>query len=70
MTELVKLQAAAPAEKPFLLGIGSVINPTELDAAIEMGFDIIEYLLRQAGLQSRLEQELLKEVVMSGFVGL
>ncbi len=41
MTELVKLQAAAPAEKPFLLGIGSVINPTELDAAIEMGFDII-----------------------------
>ena len=41
MTELVKFRAECPAEKPFLLAIGSVINPTELDSAIEMGFDII-----------------------------
>ena len=41
MQELVKLRAGAPAEKPFILGVGSVINPTELDAAIEMGFDMI-----------------------------
>jgi 2-keto-3-deoxy-6-phosphogluconate aldolase len=41
MKELVKLREESPADKPFLLGVGSVINPKELDAAIEMGFDII-----------------------------
>ena len=41
MAELVKLRAAAPADKPFVLGVGSVINPTELDAAVQMGFDMI-----------------------------
>ena len=41
MYELKKLRAAAPAEKPFLLGVGSVINPLELESAIEMGFDMI-----------------------------
>ena len=41
MAELVKLRAKAPADKPFVLGVGSVINPAELDAAIEMGFDMI-----------------------------
>ena len=41
MSELVKLRAVAPADKPFVLGVGSVINPTELEAAIEMGFDMI-----------------------------
>lgn len=41
MKELVNLQAAAPADKPFVLGVGSVINPRELDAAIAMGFDMI-----------------------------
>ncbi len=41
MQELVKLRAAAPADKPFVLGVGSVINPKELLSAIEMGFDMI-----------------------------
>ena len=41
MRELVEVRAAQPADKPFLLGVGSVINPAELDAAIEMGFDMI-----------------------------
>jgi 2-keto-3-deoxy-6-phosphogluconate aldolase len=31
---------ARPAE-PMLLGVGSVINPRELETAIEMGFDMI-----------------------------
>ena len=31
---------ARPAD-PMLLGVGSVINPRELDTAIEMGFDMI-----------------------------
>ena len=35
------MRAESPAENPFLLGVGSVINPTELEAAIEMGFDMI-----------------------------
>ena len=41
MQELVKRRAETPAENPFVLGVGSVINPKELDAAIEMGFDMI-----------------------------
>ncbi len=41
MKELVKVRAACPADKPFVLGVGSVINPQELDAALEMGFDMI-----------------------------
>jgi len=41
MSELVKLRAQAPADKPFVLGIGSVINPAELGAVIEMGFDMV-----------------------------
>jgi 2-keto-3-deoxy-6-phosphogluconate aldolase len=41
MTECVKLRAQAPAEKPFVLGCGSIINPVELEMAIEMGFDMI-----------------------------
>jgi len=41
MQEMVTLRVAAPAEKPFVLGVGSVINPRELEAAIEMGFDMI-----------------------------
>ncbi len=41
MVELVKLQADSPADNPFILGVGSVINPGELDSAIEMGFDMI-----------------------------
>lgn len=41
MQELVKRRARAPADNPFILGVGSVINPRELEAAIEMGFDMI-----------------------------
>lgn len=41
MRELVKVRAEAPKEKPFILGVGSVINPAELEAAVEMGFDMI-----------------------------
>jgi 2-keto-3-deoxy-6-phosphogluconate aldolase len=41
MQELTKHRAEAPAGKPFVLGVGSVINPKELEAAIGMGFDMI-----------------------------
>ncbi len=41
MVELVKIRAGSPADNPFILGVGSVINPQELDSAIEMGFDMI-----------------------------
>ncbi len=41
MAELRSVRAAAPADRPFILGVGSVINPRELDAALDMGFDMI-----------------------------
>jgi 2-keto-3-deoxy-6-phosphogluconate aldolase len=41
MKELVKIRETSQAAGPFVLGVGSVINPKELDAAIEMGFDMI-----------------------------
>jgi 2-keto-3-deoxy-6-phosphogluconate aldolase len=44
MTELRKRRnecAKARPGDPMLLGVGSVINPRELEAAIEMGFDMI-----------------------------
>lgn len=41
MKELVLQREQTPADNRFLLGVGSVINPQELDAAIEMGFDMI-----------------------------
>ncbi len=41
MAELRKRRAQAPKDKPFVLGVGSIINPKELDTAIEMGFDMI-----------------------------
>lgn len=41
MAELTKRRAKSPEENPFVLGVGSVINPSELESAIEMGFDII-----------------------------
>jgi 2-keto-3-deoxy-6-phosphogluconate aldolase len=41
MKELVKMRAASPADNPFILGVGSLINPKELEAAIEMGFDML-----------------------------
>lgn len=41
MQELVKLRDETPADDPFVMAVGSVINPHELEAAIEMGFDMI-----------------------------
>jgi len=41
MGELLRLRAESPPDKPFCLGVGSVISPAELDAAIEMGFDMV-----------------------------
>ena len=44
MSELRKRRLDAQEKRPhepMLLGVGSVINPRELEAAIEMGFDMI-----------------------------
>lgn len=41
MSELVKLRELSPEESPFILGCGSIINPKELEQAIEMGFEMI-----------------------------
>ena len=41
MKELVKRRDGARPDDPFILGVGSVINPKEMTAAIDMGFDMI-----------------------------
>jgi len=41
MRALASLRAEAPQDKPLILAVGSVINPRELEAAIEMGFDMV-----------------------------
>ncbi len=41
MGELRKRREQTPAGKPMLLGVGSVINPRELETAIDLGFDMI-----------------------------
>jgi len=41
MQELTRRRADVPKEKPFVLGVGSIINPRELESAVEMGFDMI-----------------------------
>lgn len=41
MSELTKLRAESDPDNPMILGVGSVINPKELESAIEMGFDMI-----------------------------
>lgn len=41
MPELVNKRAECQADNPFILGVGSVINPKELESAINMGFDMI-----------------------------
>ncbi|MBD3184948.1 hypothetical protein GF312_21880 [Candidatus Poribacteria bacterium] len=41
MSELTAIRAQSDPADPMLLGVGSVINPKELDAAIEMGFDMV-----------------------------
>lgn len=41
MAELTRRRQTTPADKPFILAVGSIINPRELQEAIEMGFDAI-----------------------------
>ena len=41
MQELKKRRDENTSAQPFVLGVGSIINPVELDMAIEMGFDMI-----------------------------
>ena len=41
MQELLKRRMESSPDKPFVLGVGSIINPKELETAIEMGFDMI-----------------------------
>ncbi len=41
MQELTAKRAECPEDNPFILGVGSVINPVELEAALKMGFDMI-----------------------------
>jgi len=41
MQELTVRRGECPENNPFVLAAGSVINPSELDAAMEMGFDMI-----------------------------
>lgn len=41
MQELRKKRDGSPPDNPFILGVGSVINPVELEAAIKMGFDMV-----------------------------
>jgi 2-keto-3-deoxy-6-phosphogluconate aldolase len=41
MAELRARREQAPADRPFILGVGSIINPKELETAIDMGFDMI-----------------------------
>jgi 2-keto-3-deoxy-6-phosphogluconate aldolase len=41
MSELTRMRGESDPDDPMLLGVGSVINPDELEAAVEMGFDMI-----------------------------
>lgn len=41
MAELVKKREESTADNPFVLGVGSIINPKELFSAMELGFDMI-----------------------------
>lgn len=40
MSELTLIRAESDPDDPMLLAVGSIINPHELDSAIEMGFDM------------------------------
>jgi len=40
MSELKRMRAGSDPEDPMILGVGSIINPRELESAIEMGFDM------------------------------
>ena len=41
MQELTRKRRECPEDNPFILGVGSVINPRELESALKMGFDMI-----------------------------
>lgn len=41
MTELARRRGGYQGALPFIIGVGSVINPRELRAAIDMGFDMV-----------------------------
>ena len=41
MKELTGMREESPKERPFVLGCGSIINPDELEQAVDMGFDMI-----------------------------
>lgn len=41
MPELKRRRQECSTDSPFVLGVGSIINPRELDAAIDLGFDMI-----------------------------
>lgn len=41
MQELVKIRSTCLNDSRFVLGVGSIINPKELESAIDMGFDMI-----------------------------
>lgn len=41
MSELTRMRLESDPDDPMLLGVGSVINPHELESAIEMGFDMV-----------------------------
>ena len=40
MSDLARMRAESDPNDPMLLGVGSVINPGELESAIDMGFDM------------------------------
>jgi len=40
MSELTLMRAKSNPDDPMVLGVGSVINPHELESAIDMGFDM------------------------------
>ncbi|MGQ9610733.1 MAG: hypothetical protein ACUVWN_15665 [bacterium] len=41
MAELTRMRAESDPNNPLILGVGSVINPHELETAIELGFDMV-----------------------------
>jgi len=40
MSELMRMRAESDPNDPLILGVGSIINPRELESAIKMGFDM------------------------------
>ena len=40
MGELIRMRTESKPDDPMIIGVGSIINPHELETAIEMGFDM------------------------------